>query len=86
MIFQMWNGAWNKHQFKVCQVAQASVAYDDKHSTLDPVMVGAGWPHSSRDKIPCIFPEFSLCYEFFPCVFFHKINRWFWVIKDLAGL
>ena len=39
MIFQMWNGAWNQIQFKVCQVAQASVAYSDKHSTLDPVMV-----------------------------------------------
>ena len=25
---------------KVCQVAQASVAYVDKHSTLDTVMVG----------------------------------------------
>ena len=23
MIFQMWNGAWNKLQFKVCQVAHA---------------------------------------------------------------
>ena len=20
-----------------------------------------GWPHSSQDKIPCVFPEFSLC-------------------------
>ena len=39
MIFQIWNGAWNKFQFKVCQVAQASVAYLDEHSTLDPVMV-----------------------------------------------
>ena len=28
-----------------------------------------GWPHSSRDKIPCIFPEFSLCYEFSLCFF-----------------
>ena len=36
MIFQMWNGAWNKLSFKVCQVAQASMAYLDKHSTLDP--------------------------------------------------
>ena len=35
----MWNGAWYKLQFKVCQVAQASVAYLDKHSTLDAVMV-----------------------------------------------
>ena len=39
MIFQMWNGAWNKLQFKVCQVAHGYVAYLDKHSTLDPVMV-----------------------------------------------
>ena len=39
MIFQMWNGAWNKLQVKVCQVAHGSVAYLDKHSTLDPVMV-----------------------------------------------
>ena len=39
MIFQMWNGAWNKLQFKVCQAAQASMAYLDKHSTLDLVMV-----------------------------------------------
>ena len=21
----------------------------------------SGWPHSSQDKIPCVFPEFSLC-------------------------
>ena len=33
----------------------------------------SGWPHSSRDQIPCVFPEFSLCYEFFPCVFSHKL-------------
>ena len=39
MIFQMCNGAWNKLQFKDCQAAQVSVAYLDKHSTLDPVMV-----------------------------------------------
>ena len=41
MIFQMLNGAWNKLQFKVCQVTQASVANLDKHSTLDLVMVSA---------------------------------------------
>ena len=35
----MWNGAWNTLQFKVCQVAHASVAYLDKQATLDPVMV-----------------------------------------------
>ena len=39
MIFQMWNGAWNKLQFKVCQAVQAYVAYLDNRSTLDPVMV-----------------------------------------------
>ena len=39
MIFQMWNGARNKLWFKVCQAAHGSVAYLDKHSTLDPVMV-----------------------------------------------
>ena len=42
MIFQMWNGVWNKLQFKLCQVAQASVGYFNKHSTLDSVMVSAG--------------------------------------------
>ena len=35
----MWNGAWNTLQFKVCQVAHASVAYLGEHSTLAPVMV-----------------------------------------------
>ena len=39
MIFQMWNDAWNKLQFKACQVTHVSVASLDKHSTLDPVMV-----------------------------------------------
>ena len=39
MIFHIWNSAWNKLQFKVCQLARGSVAYLDKHSTLDPVMV-----------------------------------------------
>ena len=39
MIFQMWNGAWNKLQFKVYQATHGSVAYLDKHSTLVPVMV-----------------------------------------------
>ena len=33
MIFQKWNGACNKR--KVCQEAQASVVYLNKHSTLD---------------------------------------------------
>ena len=22
-----------------------------------------GWPHSSQNEIPCVFPEFSLCYK-----------------------
>ena len=35
----MWNGAWNKLQFKGCQVEDGSVAYLDRHSALDPVMV-----------------------------------------------
>ena len=39
MNFQVWNGARNKLQFKVCPVAQASMAYLDKHSTTDPMMV-----------------------------------------------
>ena len=39
MIFQMWNGTWNKLQFKVCQEAQTSVACLDKYLTLDPAMV-----------------------------------------------
>ena len=38
-FFKMWNGTWNKLQLKVCQVAQASLAYLDKHLTLDPVMI-----------------------------------------------
>ena len=29
-----------------------------------------GWPRSSRDEIPCVFPEFSLCEIIFPCVIF----------------
>ena len=29
-----------------------------------------GWPHSSRNEIPCVFPEFSLCYTNFLCVIF----------------
>ena len=36
------------------------------------------------------FPVFSLGFpcvtNFFPVFFSHKINRWFWVIKDLPGL
>ena len=29
-----------------------------------------GWPHSSENEIPCVFPEFSLCYINFPCIIF----------------
>ena len=36
---KMWNSAWNKLEFKVYQVAHASLAHLDKHSTLDPVMI-----------------------------------------------
>ena len=50
MIFQMAKGAWNKLQFKVCQVVHASVAYLDKHSTLDPVMISvvSSTPNGAR--------------------------------------
>ena len=50
MIFQMWNGAWNKLLFKVCQVADGSVAYLDKHSTLNPVMVSVVSSNPTRGK------------------------------------
>ena len=50
MIFQMSNWAWNKLQFKVYQVAQASVVYLDKHSTLDPVMVSVQSSISSEGR------------------------------------
>ena len=36
----------------------------------------SGWPHSSQDKIPCVFPvleNFSLCY-------FYVINNSIWGI------
>ena len=57
MIFQMWNGAWNKLQFKVCQVAHASVAYLDKNSTLDPVKVSvvSSIPSGRRQLFAKIF-------------------------------
>ena len=29
-----------------------------------------GRPHSSQNEIPCVFPEFFLCYINFPCVIF----------------
>ena len=57
MIFQMWNDAWNKLQFKVSQVAQASVVSLDKHSTLDPVMVSvvSSIPSGRRQLFAKIF-------------------------------
>ena len=30
----------------------------------------SGWPHSSQNEIPCVFPEFFLCYKNFLCVIF----------------
>ena len=39
MIFQNVKWCMKQLQFKVCQVAHDSVAYLDKHSTLDSVMV-----------------------------------------------
>ena len=33
-------------------------------------IVRTGWTHSSQNEIPCVFPEFSLCYINFPCVIF----------------
>ena len=30
----------------------------------------SGWPHCSQNEIPCVSPEFSLCYINFPCVIF----------------
>ena len=32
----------------------------------------SGWPHSSHNENPCVFPEFSLCYRNFPCVILCK--------------
>ena len=55
MIFQIWNVAWNKLQFKVCQVADASVAYLDKHSTLGLVMV----------SVVCLIPTWGNFLKFF---------------------
>ena len=39
-------------------------------STPNASIPAPGWPHSSQNKIPCVFPEFSLCYINFPCVIF----------------
>ena len=35
----------------------------------------SGWPHSSPNEIPCVFPEFSLCYKIFLCYFYVKTNN-----------
>ena len=35
----------------------------------------SGWPHSSQSEIPCVFPEFSLCYINFPCAIFMQKLR-----------
>ena len=43
-----------------------SIILNVKFQTLDK----AGWPHSSQNEIPCVFPEFSLCGRNFPCVIF----------------
>ena len=31
------------------------------YDNIDENFLFPGWPHSSQDKIPCVFPEFSLC-------------------------
>ena len=44
-----------------------------KYKTMPPtdsVENCSGWPHSNQNEIPCVFPEFSLCYKNFPCVIF----------------
>ena len=35
-----------------------------------PMIVHSGWSHFSQNEIPCVFPEFSLCYTKFPCAIF----------------
>ena len=47
----MSNVTLNKLQFKVCQVANGSVAYLDKHSTLDPVMVSVVSSNQARGNL-----------------------------------
>ena len=37
---------------------------------MHTLIIVTGWPHSSQNEIPCVFPEFSLCYIIFPCVIF----------------
>ena len=63
-LHQTWfndfsNVKWCMKQtlFKVCQVAQAAVAYLDKHSTLDPVIVSvvSSIPSGGRQLFAEIF-------------------------------
>ena len=35
------------------------------------------FPQGGHIRAEIKFPVLSLCYEFFPCVVFHKIKRWF---------
>ena len=48
--------------------------------------VGQGGHIRAEIKFPVFSLSFPCVTNFFPVFFFHKINRWFWVIKDLAGL
>ena len=72
---------WNDIGYIISKINALSINHIHTSSLSGNSKRDSGWPHSSRDKIPCVFPEFSLCYELFPCVFFHKINRWFWVLN-----
>ena len=51
----------------------------DKHRTwysrcTKPINTITGWPHFSQNEIPCVFPEFSLCYRNFPVIFMQKLT------------
>ena len=37
---------------------------------LGVAAISTGWQRSSPNEIPCVFPDFSLCYRNFPCVIF----------------
>ena len=63
MIFQMWNGAWIKPQFKVCQVAHGSVAYLDKHSTLDPMVVSVVSSNPTGGNFLKFFKPFDVNFD-----------------------
>ena len=62
MIFQMLDGAWNEPQFKVCQVAHGSVAYLDKHSTLDLVMVSVVSSNPTGGNFLKFFKSFDVIF------------------------